>query len=211
MRKFQLLKKKQPSSTTSKPRASKSTTTTTTTTMLSPIQTMITNEYPNVIEEDNSLFAPEILPGLVKSTSSDQYDGFSVPLEVTVIDTGDHRAKDEHSIAREDRRVVSETEVREYLQQIEDTQKLVDQRTMDLNRSRLQVAELIKHNGRLLKELKASSGKDDLSLEEHRMMKQELIMLKACLFFGALWIWLGGRADVIGVVAFVWMLADVSA
>jgi hypothetical protein len=205
MRKFQLLKNNQTTN-DNKPRVSKSTTS-----MVSPIQTMDTSDYSHVIEEDDSLLAPEILPGLVKSTSSDKYDGWTVPTEVTVIEQeGDDRAK-ERGIEGENVREVTEAEVRAYLQQIQDTQKLADQRTMNLNRSRLQVAELIKHNSRLLKELKAATGKDDVTLEEHRMMKQELSILKACLFFGALWIWFGGRADAIGIVAFVWMMADVSA
>lgn len=214
MRKFQLLKKKQPTTTTTttknKSRVSKSSTPTT---VLSPNEALAGFNFPELIEDDDSFLAPEILPGLVKSTSSsDQDDGFAVPIEVTVIEELllDRAANKERNDSGESARKVSEVEVQEYLQQIKDIQKLVDQRTMDLNRSRQQVAELIKHNSRLLQELKATTGKGDASLEDHRMIKQELNVLKFCFFIGALWIWFGGRADVIGIVAFVWILADAS-
>ena len=165
------------------------------------------SDSPDVIEDDDSLQAPEIVPGLNKCKSSDNYDTWVVPIEVSVIeDEAGHGAFD----TVEGTRVVSQAEAREFLQQIEYTQKLVDQRTMDLNRSRLQVAELIKQNSRLLRELKAACGQDEATTEEQRMVRQELNMLKVCLFLGTLWIWCGGRADVIGIVAFVWMMADVS-
>ncbi len=158
-------------------------------------------------EDDSSLHAPEILPGPVKSISWDHKDDVPVPNEVTIIPTGDDEARDQW---QSDTRQVMQVEVEEYRQQLAVTQTLIDKLTMDLKKSRLQVAELINHNGLLLDELKAAAGKDNAILEEHRLLKQELYMLKACLFLGALFICCGGRADVIGIVAFVWMLADVS-
>lgn len=162
------------------------------------------------IEDDNSLLAPEILPGLAKSTSTDPDDDCAVPTEVTIL--GPHDANDggkDQTEADEKLKEQSQIEVREYRQQLHDTQNLVDHLTMDLNRARLQVAELIKHNTRLLEELKAVAGKDSASLDEYRMLRQELMILKGCLFFGALFIFWGGRADIIAILAFVWILAEI--
>ena len=104
----------------------------------------------------------------------------------------------------------AQEEAKKYLQQLNDAQGLVDLLSSELNKSQQQVAALIKHNTRLLDELKKVNSKEGVNVEDHRMLRQELYILKGCLFLGALWIWCGGRADVIGMLAFVWILADVA-
>lgn len=156
----------------------------------------------------HSLVAPEILPGLAWSGSSDDDEQTNnIPMEVTILDADLDIAK-ESSTPKENTKVNSE-EVQEYLRELQDTRNLTDQLTTDLQQSKNRVAVLMKQNASLLEKLKEAAGNDNATMEEHRMMKQELYTLKAALFCGAVWIWFGGRADVIGIVAFVWILADV--
>lgn len=158
-------------------------------------------------EEENSLQVPEILPGPVKSIFWDNKIEVTVPNEVSILPLGDDEVRDQW---QSDTREAMKVEVEEYRQQLQATQKMVDKLTTDLKKTRLQASQLLNHNGLLLEELKAAAGKDDATSEEHRLLKQELYMLKACLFLGALFICCGGRADVIGIAAFVWVIADVS-
>ena len=53
---------------------------------------MAYSDSPDMIEDEDSLQAPEIVPGLNKCKSSDHYDTWVVPIEVTVIeDEAGHR------------------------------------------------------------------------------------------------------------------------
>ena len=160
---------------------------------------------PDALQDIDLMLAPDVLPELVRSGSSDLFDNINIPAEVTVVCA----LEDENQVeTNKEINEVSQVEALEYLHQLQDTQRLVDQLTMGLSRSRSQAAELLKHNSLLLEELKAVAGKDEATLEEHQMIRQEMMVLKGCLFLGALFIGCGGRADVIGILAFVWLVAD---
>jgi hypothetical protein len=135
---------------------------------------------------------------------------YSVPVvEVTVIDESPVKKK---YFGRKDKRLeIAVAEGREHLQQLGNTNELVDKLIKDLNKSRSQAAELINHNTMLLEELKAVAGKDDATIVAHRMMRQELNMLKGGLFFSAIFIFCGGRAELLSLLALVWMVVDISA
>jgi hypothetical protein len=159
---------------------------------------------------------PELLAqSTIECSSHDEHESNAFPVEVTVIDdycsekisTPPRKYFSNHRVKRLE---VAEAEATVYLKQLHSTQEFLDILTRDLNKSRGQVAELINQNTILLEELKAVAGKDDASLESHRMMRQELIMLKGCLFFSAIFVFCGGRASLLLLVAAIWMVADLS-
>lgn len=170
-----------------------------------------TLEEDPTVQDNQAIEKPsaEVFSGPVKSISWDQRDSTTVPNEVTIYSVDDDASRDR---GQRDNYMSHALQVErdEYREQLQLTKSRMEQLAMDLKKSRMQVAELINHNGRLLDELKAAAGKDDVTLEEHRLLRQELYMLKACLFLGAVFICCGGRADVIGIAAFVWIVADVS-
>jgi hypothetical protein len=135
---------------------------------------------------------------------------YSVPVvEVTVIDESTVK---QNYFARKDKRLeIAVAEGREHLQQLNNTKELVDKLIKDLLKSRSQTGELINHNTMLFEELKAVAGKDDATIVAHRMMRQELYLLKGGLFFSAIFIFCGGRADLLSLLALVWMVVDISA
>jgi hypothetical protein len=152
----------------------------------------------------------------IESSSHDGHEAMAVPAEVTVIDDSSAEERSTpprryFSNQRVKRLEIAEADARVYLNQLQSTQEFLDILTRDLNKSRGQAAELINQNTVLLEELKAVTGQDDASLESHRMMRQELYMLKGCLLFCAIFLLCGGRADLLVLVAAVWMVADLSA
>jgi hypothetical protein len=146
-------------------------------------------------------------------TSIEELSPTAIPVEVTVLDNfpEGHSLDQTYDVIHQDKRLeVAQAESKEYLAQLHKTQWLVDQQTRDLNRSRGQVAELINHNMTLLEELKAVAGKDDATLEEPQMLRQELIAIKGSLFLGTLFVLCGGRADMLPLIGLIWMVVDVS-
>jgi hypothetical protein len=147
-------------------------------------------------------------------TSIEEHSPTAIPVEVTVMDNfpEGHSLDQTYDVIHQDKRLeVAQAESKEYLAQLHKTQWLVDQQTRDLNRSRGQVAELINQNMTLLEELKAVAGKDEASLEEPQMLRQELNALKWSLFLGTIFVLCGGRADMLSLIGLVWMVVDVSA
>ena len=169
------------------------------------------------IVEESSMVAPEMLPDLVQSYSQSTDGGATtqsraVPTEVT-------------AIVDEDRSVPCTTQppaprnidfpeletdgmkIEKYTQDLEAALQLIQRLSLDLQKSRLHENQLLKHNQRLLVDLKGSIAKEDIS-DEYRMLKQELMIIKTALFCGVVYIFWGGRTDILGILALVWLLVD---
>lgn len=106
---------------------------------------------------------------------------------------------------------VAQAEANEYLHHLKNTQSLVDQLTKELNKSRMQVADLISQNRVMLDELKSVGGSGEPAVEEAvqqevHLLEQELLILKICLFCGAVYLCCGGRASVFGIMSIGWLL-----
>ena len=137
----------------------------------------------------------------------DEQAAIAIPVfEVTVIEDCD--AENKKINRKKSVRKVFEAEAREYQYQLKNANSLLDELTSDLNKSRRQVSELINHNTILLEELKNVASRDMMSGEEHRMLRQEMNMLKGCLFFGAIVVVFGGRVYLFALVALVWLVVD---
>lgn len=142
---------------------------------------------------------------------SDLLDEIPAPvMEITVI--GESSAEDQlrrRLFSKRDRLGIAEAESREYLEQLNNTKKWVDSLTRDLIKSKNQTSELINHNSILFEELKATAGQDEGSHEAHRIMKQELNIMKGWLFSSAIFLFCGGRSDILALVSLAWMILDV--
>jgi len=157
--------------------------------------------------------------GCGESSMKDK-NSLAFPVEVTVrggsssvVDNVSHSAEQEAgpSSPGEESCRRDADENYQYCQQLVQTQVLVDQLTSELNRSRLEVAQLQEHNAFLLKELQASQGHDPASAQTLSLLQTELRWLKGGLFVGVVFLWCGGRKDLLGLVALVWLFVDVIA
>jgi hypothetical protein len=165
-------------------------------------------------------WSPDTVPLDDSLDSCESPSAFTVPEEVTVDSDfdGDSEPATSISIAlmiellkkRNTRLQGVETERRQFQLQLQSTQELVDQLTRDLNTSRGQVAELIKHNTMMLNELKTVTETEDASLETQQMLRVELFALKACLFVGALFVLFGRKVELIAIMAVGWLAVDLA-
>jgi hypothetical protein len=162
------------------------------------------------------MIAPEMLPDLVQSYSQSTDGGAgsrTVPEEVTAF-VQEPRSKSSHPQPRDSTTFPQLEEEEEegiqpetYTQTLEVAQQQVQRLTLELRKSQSHAVELLKHNKRLLAEVKGAIVKEDIS-EEYRMLKQELMIVKASVFCGVVYILGGGRPDIISVLALVWLLVD---
>ena len=79
----------------------------------------------------------------------------------------------------------------------------------NLKKSRKQVQALIIHNKAMLDKLVMITKKDEATSDTHAILKQEITLLKACLFLSMIFVMCGGRAEFIALVVFGWTIADV--
>jgi hypothetical protein len=162
------------------------------------------------IVEGSSMVAPEILPDLIQSYSLDHdASPCAVPSEVTaLVDVEDVESLLLHARNLKPRELDKDAfEVEQLNQALEEAQQQIQRQALELGTSRSQVAELLKHNRRLMVHLQDFIANDDAS-EEYGMLKLELKVIKAALFCGVLYLCWGGRADTVGLLTLVWLMID---
>ena len=176
------------------------------------------------IVEESSMVAPEMLPDLVQSYSQSTDGGATtttgscaVPTEVTatMVDEAGVRPTVSCPLPAAPRstgmdfppRETDGMKIEKYTQDLEAALQLIQRLSLDLQKSRWHENQLLKHNQRLLVDLKGSIAKEDIS-DEYTILKQELMLIKTALFCGVVYIFWGGRTDILGIVALVWLLVD---
>jgi hypothetical protein len=144
---------------------------------------------------------------------TEDIDVMLVPVEVTVISDESGVKDDYRAIRRTDMKLDSmgqEYEAREqYFQQIKASKDEVKTLSKQLKKSKKRVQELILHNTTMLDQLKAITKKEEATVDTHAMFKQEITLLKTCLFLSMIFVMCGGRAEFIALVVFGWAVADV--
>jgi hypothetical protein len=131
-----------------------------------------------------------------------------IPMEVTVIDESgfnDHY----RGIGADMKLDEAQYEAREYFQQLKASKEEVETLSKDLKKSKKQLQELIIHNKTMLDHVKTITKKDEATFDTHAMLKQEITLLKACLFLSMIFVMCGGRAEIIALVVLGWTFADV--
>jgi hypothetical protein len=141
------------------------------------------------------------------SSRSDSVSG-QIPFEVTVVE---EHAGVSAFVQMDQRLEQAEMEAQEYRQQLMATQSLLDVISTDLRKERLRVQDLIYQNKRLLTEVMASAGKDEATKHTETMMKQEMLLLKICLFLSMVFVMCGGRPIFLALVVVLWTFVDIFA
>jgi hypothetical protein len=141
------------------------------------------------------------------SSRSDSASG-QIPFEVTVVE--EHFGGSAY-VQMDQRLEQAEMEAQEYRQQLMATQSLLDVISTDLRKERSRVQDLIYQNKRLLTEVMASAGKDEATMHTETMMKQEMLLLKICLFLSMVFVMCGGRPIFLALVVVLWTFVDIFA
>jgi hypothetical protein len=85
----------------------------------------------------------------------------------------------------------------------------VEALSKDLKKSRKKVDELMMHNKAILDKLRKIIKKNEATVDAQALLKQEITLLKACLFLSMIFVMCGGRAEFIALIVFGWAFADV--
>lgn len=169
---------------------------------------------PQEIAEGSSMVNPEILPDLLQSFSLEEEKGeTTVPSEVTTLIESPRgvplRILPQSQQDDEDLERKAVQAVESYTEALEEAQQQIQKLKNEVDKSQSRAKDLLKQNKRLMANLKGSLAKDQID-DEYRALKQELILVKVSLLCGVLYIWYGGRADIVGLLALMWLVVDFS-
>lgn len=174
-------------------------------------------QEPLVMEEqemENEMLSSDHTPTAQREATDDG----TIPMEIIVIgespgvkDAADgYRAIGGADIMKlEEAPQVEQYETREHVQQLlEASKEEIETLSKYIKKSKKRVQALVIHNTAMLDKLKAIAKRDEAIVDTHTSLKQEITLLKACLFLSMIFVMCGGRPEFIALLVFGWAFAD---